>query len=57
MEHLAGIVLAAGISSRIKRVKALLYVNGQSMICQVVHMMQQIRYIIFLNKNLVIVKS
>lgn len=41
MEHLAGIVLAAGISSRIKRVKALLYVNGQSMICQVVHMMQR----------------
>ncbi len=41
MEHLAGIVLAAGISSRIKRVKALLYVNGQSMIRQIVHTMQR----------------
>lgn len=41
MEHLAGIVLAAGISSRIKRVKALLCINGQSMISRIVHMMQQ----------------
>lgn len=42
MDHFAGIVLAAGVSSRIKRIKALLYVNGQSMIRWIVHTMQRV---------------
>ena len=43
MKGLAGIVLAAGLSSRMGAFKPLLEVEGKSMVCRVVELMQMLR--------------